>query len=85
MEGDSVWIAARRIPGCEWQDVHKGPVTRDRSKEIVEQFRVSEAQDADSSALQWQEARDGSLAALDGTYEYRIASIEMWMGTSAES
>jgi hypothetical protein len=78
MESDAKWIAARRVSGGDWHDVHVAPVEREMSKEIVEQLRNSETPDLLPSQLQWSEGADGSLAAQDVSYEYRIASTDMW-------
>lgn len=83
MQSDSGWIAARRVPGGQWQDIHIMPLTREQSKETAEEFRRGERRDSGASALRWDEPEeDGSLSARDDTHEYRVATTDMWMGTT---
>lgn len=79
MESDSMWIAARRIRGQEWQDVHVAPVTFEQSKRLVEQLRGEYEETKRFAPVRWASAPDGSFVADDDDHEYCLATIDCWM------
>lgn len=78
MPNDARWIAARRVLDGDWQDLHTAPVARESSMKLVEKIRSSETPDGNSNRLRWSEDRNGSWTARDPSYEYLIATIDMW-------